>query len=109
MQVLINGAILEASNPIAEWTTYMEGFLLGVVFQGDPGFRASLFRVCPRTFEAPEHLPEIWSRFGVDDAICESIADGFRILEERVDALEDQDASSYRFRKSSRTSWPSSA
>ena len=111
MPVLINGALLEvqSSDAIVASTTYMEGFLLGVVFSRNPGFRASLFRVWPRTFDAPEHLPEFWASLGIDEVICESVSDGLRILKARVDALEDQSPSNYQFRKSTRTSWPSSA
>ena len=108
MQILVNGAILELlTGELVESVTYMDGFLLGVIVRRAPGFRATLCRVWPRTFDAPVDLPEIWSRFGIDNAICGTIEDGLRILRERVEALEDQEPLHYQFRKSERTSWPS--
>lgn len=109
MEVLTNGALLHvtAGDQVVETVTFMQGFLLGVISRRNPAFRATLYRVCPRTFAAPDTLPEFWSPFGVRDAICETIEDGLRVLRERVEALEDQEPLHYQFRKSERTSWPS--
>jgi hypothetical protein len=109
MQILINGAILEleGSDEITESTTYKDGFLLGVIVRRDSSFRATLLRVWPRAFSAPAGLPEIWAPFGVDAAVCETIADGLRLLQSRVDALDDQQGS-YEFQRSLLSSWPPS-
>jgi hypothetical protein len=108
MEVIANGALLHVPpfDEIVETATYMDGFLLGVVVRRNPGFRASLYRVWPRTFKVSTDLPEIWSPCDVSDAICESIQDGLHILRKRVETLEDQDPQSYRFQKTLRTSWP---
>ena len=109
MELLTNGALLHvtAGDEVVKSVTYMEGFLLGVIIRRNPAFRATLYRVWPRTFAAPAHLPEFWSPFGIDAAICGTVEDGLRVLRERVEGLEDQDPMHYHFRKSERTSWPS--
>ena len=108
MDVMMNGALLHvtAGDSIVESVTYMDGFLLGVVVRRAPAFRASLYRVYPRTFEVPSDVPEFWNTFGIDEAICDSPEDGLRLMRERVEALSDQDPTRYEFRKSQRTSWP---
>jgi hypothetical protein len=104
----MNGALLHVhvGDSIVESVTYLDGFLLGVIVRRAPAFRATLYRVHPRTFEAGSDIPEFWEPFGISDAICESPENGLRLMRERVDALSDQDPAQYAFRKSQRTSWP---
>jgi hypothetical protein len=107
VDVLVNGALLHVTDgdEIAQTATYMDGFLLAVVVRRRPAFRASLYRVYPRTFEVRSDVPEFWETFGINDAICDSPEVGFRLIRERVEALSDQDPTHYVFRKSPLTSW----
>jgi hypothetical protein len=107
-QILVNGALLEleGTDELAETTEFMDGFLLGAIIRKSDGtFRATLCRVWPRTFKAPSHLPEIWEPFVIDSAICASLEDGLRILEDGVTSVVDQNVSNYRFEKSSLAFW----